>query len=112
MTNLTDKPDAYSIIAAAENANTPQYRCISCNSDNVRESKSSVHDIVCMDCWITSSKADALKNPHAVALGRLGGAAGKGVTSERKAASSRANMQKAAQASAAKKRAKKANPRP
>ena len=45
-------------------------------------------------------------NPHAVALGRLGGAAGKGATSERKSASSRANMQKAAQASAAKKRAK------
>ncbi len=31
------------------------------------------------------------KNPHAVALGRLGGQAGKGKTSEAKAQASRAN---------------------
>jgi hypothetical protein len=34
------------------------------------------------------------KNPAAVALGRLGGKASKGKTSERKAASSRANGRK------------------
>lgn len=33
------------------------------------------------------------KNPHAVALGKLGGAATKGVRTERKAASSRRNGQ-------------------
>lgn len=36
----------------------------------------------------------ARKNPHAVALGRKGGKAGKGKTSEAKAAAARANGQK------------------
>jgi hypothetical protein len=35
------------------------------------------------------------KNPHAVALGRKGGAATKGITSEAKRAASRANVAKA-----------------
>lgn len=34
------------------------------------------------------------KNPHAVALGRKGGKAGKGITSEAKAAAARENGQK------------------
>jgi general stress protein YciG len=36
----------------------------------------------------------ARKNPHAVALGRKGGLAGKGVTSEAKAAAARENGKK------------------
>lgn len=42
------------------------------------------------------------KNPHAVALGRKGGAATKGITSETKKAASRANVAKAREAKASK----------
>lgn len=42
------------------------------------------------------------KNPHAVALGRKGGAATKGITSEAKKAATRLNLEKARKAKAAK----------
>jgi hypothetical protein len=43
-----------------------------------------------------------MPNPHAVALGRKGGAATKGITSEAKKAASRANVAKARAAKTAK----------
>lgn len=53
------------------------------------------------------SSAMTKKNPHAVALGALGGAATKGVTSKKKAETSRANAEKAREARRLKMEAKK-----
>jgi uncharacterized membrane protein YvbJ len=54
-------------------------------------------DDVCAACgWREGKKTryTARKNPHAVALGRKGGLAGKGITSRKKAAAARRNGKK------------------
>ena len=42
---------------------------------------------------MTAARGERMKNPHAVKLGRLGGLAGRGKTSPKKAAAARKNGQ-------------------
>lgn len=61
----------------------PSQRCVRDDGAQTRP--------VCATCWRPMVRVPLEKNPHAVALGRRGGLAGKGKTSPAKAAAAREN---------------------